>query len=123
MEEPSARADLLDGQAREGYLTGEFVEAFEACSEALACHRAAGAVRKEAASLGLHSRLLWYVGRDEDAIAAAKAAIALLETLPPGRELGVAYANLSEVAMNRGGRRSRGSRAIRRPLPRRPRRR
>jgi DNA-binding CsgD family transcriptional regulator/tetratricopeptide (TPR) repeat protein len=102
MDEPSARADLLDGQAREAYLTGDFAEAFEACSEALACHRAVGAVRKEATSLGLHSRLLWYLGRDEDAIAAAKAAIALLETLPPGRELGVAYANLSEIAMNSG---------------------
>jgi DNA-binding CsgD family transcriptional regulator len=101
MDEPSARGDLLDGQAREAYLTGDFAEAFEACSEALACHRAAGAVRKEATALGLHSRLHWYLGRDEDAIASGQAAIALLETLPPGRELGVAYANLSEVALNR----------------------
>jgi DNA-binding CsgD family transcriptional regulator len=99
MDEPSARADLLDGQAREAYLTGDFADAFEACSEALACHRAAGAVRKEATSLGLHSRLFSLVGGDEDAIAAGQAAIALLETLPSGRELGVAYENLSELAM------------------------
>ena len=39
MDEPFARGDLLDGQAREAYLTGDFTEAFEACSEALACHR------------------------------------------------------------------------------------
>jgi len=101
VDEPSARGDLLDGQAREAYLTGDFAEAFEACSQALACHRAAGAVRKEAASLGLHSSLHWYLGREEDAIAAGEAAIALLETLPPGRELGVAYVNLSRLAMNR----------------------
>ncbi len=102
VDEPSARADLLDGQAREAYLSGDFAEAFEACSEALACHRAAGAVRKEATALGLHSRLHWYFGRDDEAMAAGKAAIASLEALPPGRELGVAYANLSEVAMNGG---------------------
>jgi len=102
VDEPSARADLLDGQAREAHLTGDFAEAFEACSEALDCHRAAGAARKEATALGLYSRLHWYLGRAEDAIAAGQAAIALLEALPPGRELGVAYANLSEVAMNHG---------------------
>src|SRR2546430_4576526 len=101
MDDPFARGDLLDGQAREAYLTGDFAEAFEACSEALACHRAAGAPRNEAASLGLLSRLHWYLGRDEDAIAAGHAAIALLERLPPGRELGVAYANLSQLATNR----------------------
>jgi DNA-binding CsgD family transcriptional regulator/tetratricopeptide (TPR) repeat protein len=101
VDEPSARADLLDGQAREAYLTGDFAEAFEACSEALACHRAAGAVRREAASLGLRSRLFSLVGHDEDAIAAGQAAIALLETLPSDRELGVAYENLSELAMIR----------------------
>ena len=97
-DEPSARADLLDSQAWEAYLTGDFAEAFDACSEALAGHRAAGALRKEAASLGLRSRLLWFFGRDEEGIAAAEAAVALLETLPPDRELGVACANLSELA-------------------------
>jgi DNA-binding CsgD family transcriptional regulator len=102
IDEPSARADLLDGQAREAYLTGDFAEAFEACSEALAFHRAAGALRKEAASLGLHSRLLWFFGRGEDALVAGQAAVALLETLPPDRELGLAYANLSELATKRG---------------------
>lgn len=101
-EEPSARADLLDGQAWEAYLTGDFGEAFEACGEALAAHRGAGAQRKEAASLGLHARLLWFFGREEEAIAAGQAAVALLETLPPGRELAVAYANLAELAANGG---------------------
>jgi DNA-binding CsgD family transcriptional regulator len=101
VDEASARAGLLDSQAREAYLTGDFAEAFEACSEALVSHRAAGAVRKEAASLRLHGRLLLQLGRDEDAIAAGKTAIALLETLPPDRDLAVAYANLAELAMTR----------------------
>ena len=101
VDEASARAGLLDSQAREAYLTGDFAEAFEACSEALVSHRAAGAVRKEAASLRLHGRLLLQLGRDEDAIAAGKTAIALLEILPPDRDLAVAYANLAELAMTR----------------------
>jgi DNA-binding CsgD family transcriptional regulator len=101
-DEASDRADLLDSQAREAYLTGDFAEAFQAVGEALAGHRAAGAVRKEAASLQLHALLLLFFGRDADAIAAGRDAVALLEALPPGRELGVAYANLSELALTRG---------------------
>jgi tetratricopeptide (TPR) repeat protein len=101
-DEASARADLLDSQAREAYLTGDFGEAFEACSEALAGHRAARAVRKEAASLRLHSLLLLFFGRDRDAIAAGEDALTLLKTLPADRELGVTYASLSELALTRG---------------------
>jgi len=100
-DEASARAGLLDSQAREAYLTGEFAEALEACSEALVSHRAAGAVREEAASLRLLGRLLLQLGRDQDAIAAGKRSIDLLETLPPDRDLAVAYANLAELAMTR----------------------
>ncbi|HTU84305.1 MAG TPA: AAA family ATPase [Solirubrobacteraceae bacterium] len=100
-DEASARAGLLDSQAREAYLTGDFAEAFEACGEALASHRAAGAVREEAASLRLHGCLLLQLGRDHDAIAAGERAIALLETLPPDRDLAVAYASLAELAMTR----------------------
>ena len=101
VDEASVRAGLLDSQAREAYLTGDFAEAFEASSEALAGHRAAGAVREEAGSLRLHSRLLLQLGRDQDAIAAGERAIALLEALPPDRDLAVAYANLAELFMTR----------------------
>jgi tetratricopeptide (TPR) repeat protein len=97
-DKPSTRAELLDSLAREAYLTGDFAEAFEACSEALAAHHAAGALRKEAASLRLQSRLLWFFGRGEDAISTGQAAVALLETLPPDRDLAVAYANLAVLA-------------------------
>jgi predicted ATPase len=98
-DDASARANLLDSLAREAYLTGDFAEAFEACDEALAGHRAARAVRKEAASLRLYARLLFFFGRDDDAIAAGEQAVALLKTLPLDRELGVACANLSELAL------------------------
>jgi DNA-binding CsgD family transcriptional regulator/tetratricopeptide (TPR) repeat protein len=97
-DEVSVRVSLLDSLAREAYLTGDFVEAAEACAEALDGHRAAGAVREEAGSLRLHSRLLFSLGRDQDAIAEGKDAVILLETLPPDRDLALAYATLSEVA-------------------------
>jgi DNA-binding CsgD family transcriptional regulator len=98
-DEASARADLLDSQAAEAYLTGDFADAFEVCGEALAGHRAAGAVHKEAASLRLQSRLLFCFGRDQDAVTAGEEAVALLVTLPPDRDLGMAYANLAELVL------------------------
>ena len=97
-EDVSVRAGLLDSQAREAYLAGDFVEAAEACGEALVSHRAAGAVREEAGSLRLHSRVMLSLGRDQDAIAGGKHAVTLLETLPSDRDLAVAYASLSEIA-------------------------
>ncbi len=101
-DEAPLRASLHDALAREAYLTGDFTEALEACGEALAVHRAARAVRRQAASLRLHSRLLSSLGRDQAAIAEGKEAVALLKTLRPDRELAVAYANLSEIAAMRG---------------------
>ncbi len=96
--EAGLRARLLDSQSRAAYMTGEFMEAFEACSEALDTHRTAGAVREQAASLRLQSRLLQSLGHDQDAIAGGRGAVALLETLAPDRDLAVAYANLAEIA-------------------------
>ncbi len=99
-DEPATRGALLDRRAHECYLTGDFEDAFGACNEAIACHRVAGAIPKEAESLGLLSRLHWYFGNDEDAARTGRASVALLETLPAGRELALAYANLSQLAMN-----------------------
>jgi DNA-binding CsgD family transcriptional regulator len=94
------RGALLDQRARECYLTGDFADSFDACTEALTCHRALGAVRKEADALVLESQLHWYLGNDERAAHSGRASVALLETLPASRELALAYANLSQLAMN-----------------------
>src|SRR5256886_5197651 len=87
MDEPFARCVLLDGLAREAFLTVVFIMVFDACSAALACHRAAGALRKEAASLALLSRLHWYVRPDGDAMPAGAAASSVLPATPPRRGL------------------------------------
>src|SRR6202035_4418581 len=43
------------------------------------------------------SRLLRYVGRIDDAMGAGRDAVAILESQEPGRELAIAYANLSHL--------------------------
>ena len=45
------------------------------------------------------SRLAWFRGRSEDAVASGEQAVALLETLPEGRELAMALSNLAQLAM------------------------
>jgi DNA-binding CsgD family transcriptional regulator len=94
-----SRADLLERFADEGYLTDMRDAAIEALKEALAIHRERADVRKEGDTLRLISRLLVCVGRTVEARAAAADAVALLEQLPPGRELARAYSARSHVSM------------------------
>ena len=89
--------ELLDRLSFECYLTGELADALAAQERALECHRAVGDRHKEGDALRSLSRLLRYVGRIDDATVAGQEAVALLEPLPPGRELALAYAHLSHV--------------------------
>jgi len=97
-----ARAELLEAFADEGYLTDMCEPAIEAAKEALAIHREHADLLKQGVALRLISRLLVSIGRTEEAVDAAADAIAVLEQLPPGRELARAYSNCSHVAMLRG---------------------
>jgi DNA-binding CsgD family transcriptional regulator len=54
---------------------------------------------KEGESLRWLSRLYWIDGRGAEAETAAMAALELLETLPPGPELAMAYSNLANLRM------------------------
>jgi predicted ATPase len=93
------RADLLERFADEGYLTDMRDAAIEALKEALEIHREHGDLPKEGDTLRLISRLLVCIGRTEEAAAAAAEAVAVLEQLPPGRELARAYSARSHVSM------------------------
>jgi DNA-binding CsgD family transcriptional regulator len=97
---PDARADLLERRALECYATGEMGEAIAAQEEAVACRRRAGDARAEGDALRSLGRLLGFAGRAEAGAATAREAVAVLERLPPGRELALAYATLSQRAMN-----------------------
>lgn len=79
---------------------GRFDEAIEAQESALECRRSLGNVLEEGDSLRALSRLFRYVGRTEDAAAAGREAVALLEQVAPGHELAIAYCSLSHLYMS-----------------------
>ena len=95
---PEARGELLDRRARECSAIGQFTEAIDAYRQALECHRQVGDARKEGDSLRALSWPLWVIGRVNEAEDAARRAVAVLEQLPPGRELAHAYGALSSLS-------------------------
>jgi ATP/maltotriose-dependent transcriptional regulator MalT len=91
----SERAELLERQARACYLTDQYDEGIAALEEALECRRTLGDRLREGDTLRRLSEFVWCPGRTAEAERFARDAVALLENLPPGRELAMAYANLA----------------------------
>jgi DNA-binding CsgD family transcriptional regulator/tetratricopeptide (TPR) repeat protein len=94
---PSERADLLEHRSRACYLTDDIDEAIEAVEEALELRRALGQRLEEGNSLCWLSDILWCPGRTAESAEAARQAVELLETLPPGIELAWAYTKQGSV--------------------------
>jgi DNA-binding CsgD family transcriptional regulator/tetratricopeptide (TPR) repeat protein len=95
----SDMAELLSRQAYEAYLSEQHVEALALHSQALALWRNLGNSDRAGQSLHHTARLLWTIGRRDEASAAADEAIALLEALDPGSELAMALSTRSQLAM------------------------
>jgi DNA-binding CsgD family transcriptional regulator/tetratricopeptide (TPR) repeat protein len=93
------KALLLDRLSYECYLTGQISEAISATESSLALWQAAGNVYKEGDCLRWLSRLTWFTTDKAAADRYAAMAVALLEPLAPGRELAMAYSNLSQLHM------------------------
>ena len=93
-----AQAELHERLAYECYLTGEFDDAIVASTQALERYRTLADRLKEGESLHRLSRLLWSIGRTPEASDLGRQAVALLESLPPGRELAMAYVQLSALS-------------------------
>ena len=89
------RAELLELCAESCYMTDQYDTGIAAFEEALACRRALGDRLEEGAALRRLSNLLWCPGRTTESEARAREAVDLLETLPPSRELGLAYCTLA----------------------------
>ena len=89
------RAALLTRRAVECYTTDENAEAIEAQHRALDLYRELGDRRMEGDALRSLSVFLWCPGRIAEAEQAGRGAVAVLEGLPPGRELALAYANVA----------------------------
>jgi DNA-binding CsgD family transcriptional regulator/tetratricopeptide (TPR) repeat protein len=56
--------------------------------------------RREGDALRWISRFSWFAGRTDDAVAAAEDALAVLSSLPPGRELAMAMSNRAQLYMH-----------------------
>jgi DNA-binding CsgD family transcriptional regulator len=90
---------LLEGYSYECYVTDHLSEAIDACQAALNVWRSVGDRLKEGDTLRRLSRLFNFAGQNVEAEAAAHAALDVLETLPPGPELAMAYSNTSLLHM------------------------
>jgi len=97
---PNLRGDLFDGHSYQCYVAGRFEEALKSAQLALECHRLSGDKRREGNALRALSRLLRYMGRPEQALDAGRSAVTVLEAITAGRELALAYCNLSYLFMS-----------------------
>ena len=93
------RGDLLERRAHECYVTDQLDDAIEALGLAVECHRAVGDRLAEGRSLRERSELMWCPGRIGPAEEAGSQAVVVLEELPPGRELGLAYGSVAFLCM------------------------
>ncbi|WP_258607652.1 helix-turn-helix transcriptional regulator [Mesorhizobium sp. AR10] len=93
------RAALYEKYAFECHLIGRIDEAIEAQGHARLLHQAQGNKAKEGDSLRWLSRLAYLTGDRKAADVFGEQAVALLETVPAGAELAMAYSNLSQLAM------------------------
>lgn len=95
--EPRERADLLKRYSHECYLTDQSHEAVEALEAATELFRELGDPLSEGDSLRSRANILWCPGRTTEARATAEEAITVLERLPPGPELAMAYATMASL--------------------------
>ncbi len=95
----SERVGFLDREIEELRLSAQFEAAIAVQEEALATYRRLGDRRGEGDALRSLSRLLFFVGRTSEGEPLALQAAELLEQLPPGHQLAMAYGNISQRRM------------------------
>jgi len=93
------RAVLLAQLSQECYLTDQRERALASRLEALEIYQREGDALAVGTSQRWLSRLSWFLGQNADSERYAAAAVATLEPLEPGRELAMAYSNLSQLRM------------------------
>jgi DNA-binding CsgD family transcriptional regulator/tetratricopeptide (TPR) repeat protein len=97
---PEAQAELYEGRSYQCFLTYQFDESIEAQRCALDRHRDHGDVTRQGDALSTLAKLLWHTGQTVEADARAREAVALLEQVPPGRTLAMAYATVALLRLN-----------------------
>lgn len=96
---PEERAALLEGRAYECYLTGQLEDAEAAQLAALHIWRQEERPEKVGQTLRSLSRLDRQLGKPGEAQSYANEAVQVLEALPAGRELAMAYSNKAQLAV------------------------
>ena len=96
---PEERAGLFECRSYECYLTDQMEEALQARREALGIWRQLGNHLREGDNLRWMSRLTWALGRKVEAEDYGIEAMTILESLPPGPELAMAYSNRAQLHM------------------------
>ena len=96
---PEERAGLLERCSYECYLTDQIEEALEARREALEIWKQLGDKLRQGDDLRWMSRLTWGLGRNREAEGYSIEAVRVLESLPPGPELAMAYSNRAQLHM------------------------
>ncbi len=100
--DPASAAALNDALGTELGLLDRWQDAADALDRALGLWRQAGDRRSEGATWRRVSRTMWRLCRGTEALAAAEAAVSLLEPLGPSAELGWAYLSLGSRRMDEG---------------------
>ena len=89
---PVERADLFDSYAEEALVTGMYEESVDARLSALAFYRELGDRLRVGETLSRLTNAFTRLGRNQEAEAASRESIEILQSLPPGRELAWAFA-------------------------------
>ena len=101
---PEGQADLLDRTAEECRLVGRATDAIEFRRRAARIYSKTGDRVREGDSLRAQAWPLWLIGRTQEAEAAGRDAIAVLEAAGGGIELARAYAGMALLAATGGDR-------------------
>ena len=96
---PAERAELFEYRSYECYLTGQIEDALQARRAALELWQQLGDARRQGDSLRWMSRIAWGLARKNEAERQGSEAVTILESLPPGPELAMAYSNRAQLHM------------------------
>lgn len=96
---PRERADVLETMAYEMFLTNRLDDAYEARHAAITLRKELGDALRLGDDYRYLSRVAWFRGIGQEAWDAAREAIRILEPLGEGRELAMAWGNMSHLHM------------------------
>ncbi|MBV8528400.1 MAG: response regulator transcription factor, partial [Candidatus Dormibacteraeota bacterium] len=97
--DPRRRAELFELASYERHLIDDLAESISPVEQALQLWREVADQRKVGDTLRWLSRVRWLYGQTPEAEDAAAEAVSVLEALPPGRELAMAYSNKAQLSM------------------------